>query len=266
MGPLHQYTQVVPSARHAARRPEVVTRGAGHAVGVLVVALAVVVTAIDAGAQSAPQLDSTSPAVGAYTPTDRHTAGHADTAGDVRSGAAPGAGATPGAAPGAANPRITMAASLPAALADSSSHLYELVLSESDSIRSAIDLSVAHMNFIVRPIARRRLTKANRLARHIAFAVAPDTLTVTFDGMNPILTPRDGGTSSWVRGDTRERYDVHIESAGDTLRQVIATDDGQRENDFEFLDNGARIALHVILTAERLPMPLRYTLIYRRSY
>jgi hypothetical protein len=59
---------------------------------------------------------------------------------------------------------------------------------------------------------------------------------------------------------------VRIETAGDTLRQVIKTDDGQRENDFVFLDDGARVALHVILTADRLPIPLRYTLVYRREY
>jgi hypothetical protein len=206
------------------------------------VAVVACATAIDAGAQAPSPLDTASTLVGSYVP------GGAAGADAIRRAAIAG----------------SLPAGLPAALADSSGHAYELVRSESDNIRSAIDLSVAHMNFIVRPIARRRLIKANRLAEHITFAVAPDTVTVTFDGMNPIVTPRDGGSASWVRGETRERYDVHIESAGDTLRQVIATDDGQRENDFEFLDNGERIALHVVLSAERLPMPLRYTLMYRR--
>jgi hypothetical protein len=154
---------------------------------------------------------------------------------------------------------------LPVALA-AGSHLYELVPDESDDIRSAIDVSVAHMNFIIRPIARRRLAKANRLEDHLEFEVQSDTLAVTFGAMNPIITPLNGDSTPWMRGGTHEQYEVRIVLAGDTVRQIIKTDDGQRENDFEFLDDGARVALHVILTAERLPIPLRYTLLYRRVY
>jgi len=155
---------------------------------------------------------------------------------------------------------------MPGAIAGPGSHLYELIPDESEDIRSAIDVSVEHMNFIIRPIARRRLAKANRLAEHLEFQVRPDTLAVTFDAMNPIITPLNGDSAAWKRGGTHEWYQVRIETSGDTLRQVIKTDDGQRENDFVFLDDGARVALHVILTAERLPIPLRYTLLYRREY
>jgi hypothetical protein len=154
---------------------------------------------------------------------------------------------------------------LPGAVA-AGSHLYELVADGSDDIRSAIDVSVAHMNFIIRPIARRRLAKANRPADHLEFEVQSDTLAVTFGEMNPILTPLNGDSTPWKRGGTHEWYQVRTVLAGDTVRQIIKTDDGQRENDFEFLDDGARVALHVILTADRLPIPLQYTLFYRRVY
>jgi hypothetical protein len=155
---------------------------------------------------------------------------------------------------------------MPGALGVVGNHLYTLVADESDDIRPAIDRSVAHMNFIIRPIARRRLTKANRPAEHLEFDVQPDTLAVTFDAMNPIMTPLNGDSTPWMRGGTHERYEVHVELGGDTVRQVIKTDDGQRENVFVFLDDGAKVLLHVILTAERLPTPLRYTLVYRREY
>jgi hypothetical protein len=163
------------------------------------------------------------------------------------------------------SPRSAAHSPMPDALAGGS-HLYELIPDESEDIRSAIDVSVEHMNFIIRPIARRRLAKANRLAEHVEFEMRPDTLAVTFDAMNPIITPLNGDSAAWKRGGTHEWYQVRIETSGDTLRQVIKTDDGQRENDFVFLDDGARVALHVILTAERLPIPLRYTLLYRREY
>ena len=148
--------------------------------------------------------------------------------------------------------------------ADSGTYVYELVPEVSDNIRSAIDRSVARMNFIIRPIARRRLVKANHLFSTLTFVMRADSISVMFAGMNPIVTPRDGGFAPWVRGETGEHYDVYTAQEGDTLRQVIATDDGQRENDFQFFEDGARIELHVTLTADRLPTPLRYTLIFRR--
>jgi hypothetical protein len=189
--------------------------------------------------------------------------GRPDSSSATGSGDSSAAGAS--AARGGDSTRVGRLSLLPAALA-SGNHLYELIPDESDDIRSAIDVSVAHMNFIIRPIARRRLSKANRLADHVEFGVQSDTLAVTFGEMNPIITPLNGDSTPWMRGGTHEWYQVRIVLAGDTLRQIIKTDDGQRENDFVFLDDGARVALHVILTAERLLIPLQYTLLYRREY
>lgn len=195
-------------------------------------------------------------ALGAQTPT----------AADSTAAAAASQAHLPGDTTGPASCCMAPAAvSLPAGLGDSGTYVYELVASESDDIRRAIEHSVAHMNFIIRPIARRRLTRANRLFPLLTVAVQTDTIAVTFAGMNPIVTPRDGEAVPWIRGETGEHYDVRMTQAGDTLRQVIHTDDGQRENDFVFLDSGARVELHVTLTADRLPTPLRYMLIFRRA-
>jgi len=119
------------------------------------------------------------------------------------------------------------------------------------------------MGLIPRQIARHRLIRANRPPARITFAVGVDTLSVTFDGVNPIVTPFTGEAVPWVRGTTHEKYAVHIAFAGDTLRQVIATDDGDRKNDFVFLDGGATIEMHVTLEAQRLPTPLRYMEVFR---
>ncbi len=154
-------------------------------------------------------------------------------------------------------------------LADTGTTRYTLVPEESDNVRAAIDHSVQHMNFIVRPIARRRLARNNRLPAHVTFAVRPDTMTVTFDGSNAIVTPRNGDTVSWTRAPTRdtheEHYKVRAVVVGDTLQQTILTDDGGRENDFVFLDGGGTLELHVRLWADRLPTPLIYTLVFRRE-
>jgi hypothetical protein len=153
----------------------------------------------------------------------------------------------------------------PAVLSDSGTFLYDLVPEESDNVRSAVERAIAHMSFITRPIARRRLMKANRPPPRLTFDVRSDTIAVTFDGVNPIVTPRSGEAVAWVRGQTGERYDVRIVQSGDTLRQEIAADDGRRENYFLFLDGGARVELHVVLSADRLPRPLSYMLVFRRA-
>jgi len=160
-------------------------------------------------------------------------------------------------------------ATRPSTLADTGTTVYTLEPEESDDVKAAIDRAASHTNFIIRPIVRRRLTRNNRLPQHVTFAVSADTITVTFDGTNPIVTPRNGDSVGWTRAATRdthiERYTVHIRQAGDTLRQTIVTDDGGRNNEFVFLEGGAEMRMHVILWADRLPVPLMYSLAFRRS-
>jgi hypothetical protein len=150
-------------------------------------------------------------------------------------------------------------------LGDSGTYLYTLIPEESDDVRAAIDRAVSHMLFIIRPIARHRLARTNRVPPHLTFAVRPDTITVTFEHANPIPTPRNGTPVPWVSGVSRETYTVHIAFAGDTLHQEILASDGAREDDFVFSDSGGRIIMHVTLRADRLPTPLVYTLVFRRE-
>jgi hypothetical protein len=151
----------------------------------------------------------------------------------------------------------------PGILGDTGTYVYALSPTESDDVRAAIERSIAHMGLIPRQIARHRLIRANRPPALITFAVGLDTLSVTFDGNNPMVTPLTGEAVPWLRRTTHETYEVHIAFAGDTLQQVIATDDGKRENDFLFLDGGATIEMLVTLRADRLPTPLRYQEVFR---
>jgi hypothetical protein len=150
------------------------------------------------------------------------------------------------------------------AVTDTGTTLYELLPNESDDVKAAIDRAISHMNFIVRPIARHRLTRTNHPPGHLTFANHPDTLVVTFEGANPIVTPRDGGLIPWVSGVSKEVYQVKAVVAGDTLHQLILASDGHRVDDFVFSDGGDRVRLDVRLYADRLPAPLTYSLTFRR--
>jgi hypothetical protein len=216
------------------------------------------------------------------TPGDTSTLGHAGERGPIFappvSVPTPAAATMPTAPTAPAGPAAVVAApdsgSVPLAtgpadtppfivLADTGTHVYALIPAESDDIHTAIERAIAHMNFIVRPIARRRLTRANRPSPMLTFAVRSDTLVVTFEGLNPVITPLNGDTVRWRRGATGETYTVHIAQAGDTLRQTIATDDGLRENAFLFLEGGTVVEMRVTLIAQRLPTPLHYTEVFR---
>jgi hypothetical protein len=150
------------------------------------------------------------------------------------------------------------------AVTDTGETVYELVPAESDDVKAAIERSISHMNFIVRPIARHRLTRTNHPPGHLTFANHPDTLVVTFEGANPIVTPRNGSPIPWVSGVSKEVYRVTATVAGDTLHQVILASDGHRIDDFVFSDGGDRVRLDVRLFADRLPAPLMYSLTFRR--
>lgn len=150
------------------------------------------------------------------------------------------------------------------AVTDTGTTVYELLPDESDDVKAAIERSIQHMNFIIRPIARHRLTRTNHPPAHLTFANHADTLVVTFEGANPIVTPRDGSPVPWVSGVSREVYRVKATVAADTLHQTIMASDGHRIDDFVFSEAGQKVRLDVRLYADRLPAPLIYSLIFRR--
>jgi hypothetical protein len=143
--------------------------------------------------------------------------------------------------------------------------VYTLVPDESDDVHAAIERTIAPLNFIIRPIARHRLARTNHTPAHLTIEVRPDTRVVTFEGANPIPTPRDGSSLPWISGVSKELYHVHAVVRGDTLVQTIQASDGRRVDEFVVTPDGARVRLRVTLYAERLPVPLSYTLTFRRS-
>ena len=142
---------------------------------------------------------------------------------------------------------------------------YTLIPDSSDDIKAAVNLTVEHMSFITRPIARGRLNKTNPLPRRVLVTLTDDTLAVAFDDGNPIVTPLDGTTVPWRSLLTRENYEAHAVRTADTTAQVIVAPDGSRTNAYVFSPDGARLELRVTVASHRLPRPLTYTLRFRRD-
>jgi hypothetical protein len=154
---------------------------------------------------------------------------------------------------------------MPAGMPAAGSYTYTLVPDSSDDIKAAINTTVSPMNFIVRGIARGRLTKVNPLPHHLRLRLAADTVSVAFDNGDPVVTPSDGAVVPWYNALAKETDKAHAAIAGDTLRQTISASDGDRENAISFSDGGARLQLRVTVTSHRLPKPLVYQLLFRRD-
>ena len=147
----------------------------------------------------------------------------------------------------------------------SGTYTYTLVPDSSDDVKAAVNRTVQHMSFLTRPTARRRLTRLNPIPEHVQLGITADSLWVTFDGLNPMVTPRDGSEVSWRCALNNDSYRIRAVQAGDTLEQVFTATDGERTNALVFDPESGRLAVHVTVTSHRLPQPLEYTLVFRRD-
>ncbi|HET9445788.1 MAG TPA: hypothetical protein VFO35_05995 [Steroidobacteraceae bacterium] len=130
-------------------------------------------------------------------------------------------------------------------------------------IESAIETTVARMNFIKRPIARSRLKKTNSAHRRVEIRVGGDQISVAFDGNKPVQMPADGSTVRWTREDG-ETFDVNAAWDGEKLVQTFKAEDGARANAFSVGADG-RLQMVVTITSPQLDQPLVYTLTFART-
>jgi hypothetical protein len=131
------------------------------------------------------------------------------------------------------------------------------------AIESAIETTVARMNFIKRPIARSRLKKTNSAHRRVEIQIGSDQISVAFDGNKPVQMPANGSTIRWTREDG-ETFDVNAAWDGDRLVQTFKAEDGARANAFSVGADG-RLQMVVTLTSPQLDQPLVYTLTFARA-
>jgi len=141
---------------------------------------------------------------------------------------------------------------------------YELVPAKSDDIAAVIEKSTAKMNFIIRPIARGRLKKTNSAYDRIRILRSPSQIEVAFDAAKPVQMSADGSVTSWTRADG-EVFDVSAVWQDARLVQSFQAKDGKRVNTFQLGEDGKALRLDVVITSDRLPAPVSYSLTYKRA-
>ena len=139
---------------------------------------------------------------------------------------------------------------------------YVLDKVRSADVGKAIEEATASMNFASRHIARSRLAKTNISPADVSLSVT-DRVEIGM-GAKPVSVLPDGKAVSWTRPDG-EVFQVSVRLEGDRLVETFQGKDGSRRNTFALLDGGQAVAMDVLVESTRLPQPVSYRLVFRRS-
>ena len=134
---------------------------------------------------------------------------------------------------------------------------------QGDVIEAAIERGIDDMNFVTKPIARRRLRATNDAYSTIEVRIADGTVTTTLEG-RAIESPADGRAIRWTREDG-EVMQVATSVRAGSLVQTFTAEDGSRENVYTVSGDGRRLTLQVTIRSGRLPQPITYRLAYDRA-
>lgn len=129
----------------------------------------------------------------------------------------------------------------------------------------AIEDVVAEMNFIARPIARKRLRESNEPSAELHLLVTETQITVVRPGRPTVAAPRDGTTIVWESPEGDE-FEVRHRLQGERgLVQEFVGKGNRSENVFSLAEDGSTVTAQTTITADALPKALRFRMTYQRK-
>jgi hypothetical protein len=135
----------------------------------------------------------------------------------------------------------------------------------SDDVAKAIETVVTPMNFIKKPLARKRLKETNQPPQRIEITATSSEVSISTDDGEVVRTPADGRPVEWTRKSDGETFMVTTVREGRVIRRTFRADDGQRASSYAISPDGGTLTMTVVVTSPQLPDPLTYTLVYRRA-
>lgn len=140
---------------------------------------------------------------------------------------------------------------------------YEFVPSESESVDEKVDRAVAHINFLIRGFAAKRLRGANQPIDRIEIRYPGDTVWVSVrEDEPPIRSPRNGMPVEYRRADG-EVVQVRTELSPGVIDQFFDSEDGDKRMVYRVRSDGL-LALDVEVLSDKLNEPFLYTWVFRR--
>jgi hypothetical protein len=134
---------------------------------------------------------------------------------------------------------------------------------EDEARKAAIDHAVQSMSAFTRSIARNRLNATTQIPGFYVFSFEPGKIKVLPEARPEMISGDKGEPADYVyNGKTSKLTQV---LAGDRITQVFVSDDGKRENEFTFSQDGKTLTLKVTVSSARLSSPVVYSLSYKRA-
>ncbi len=132
-------------------------------------------------------------------------------------------------------------------------------------IDAAIDRSVQGLFFLIRGIARRRLTATNRLSPTLDISFPPHRIRVVYEAGRFVYETPDDGRGVRVVDPSGEEHPVCTHRLrGGRLYEVFRTDRGSRTNVFEPTADGRGLTMTTTVHSPQLPGDVTYRLPYVR--
>jgi hypothetical protein len=132
-----------------------------------------------------------------------------------------------------------------------------------DDVAAAIDSTVADMNFIKRPIARKKLTRLNPIYKKVVISITDKGVFVKFDERDSIPMLPGGQSSPWTREDG-DKFMVAAQVTPGQMIQTFKNDEGERTNIFRLSPDGKALILNATVKSPQLPKPLTYAISFGR--
>ncbi len=133
------------------------------------------------------------------------------------------------------------------------------------ALDQAIDEVVDQMNFLIRGIARRRLRTPNLPSKEVSVFVENGQIRIERPGQPEVSAPEDGRPITWRHPRDGDVFQVShgIDDQG-VLYQRFEGERSVSLNRFVLSEDQERLTIHTVITADRLPAPLRFKMTYER--
>jgi len=137
---------------------------------------------------------------------------------------------------------------------------------EIKALDQAIDKVVDQMNFFIRGIARRRLRAPNLPSKEVSVFVENGQIRIERPGQPEVSAPADGRPITWRHPTDRDVFQVShgVDDEG-ALYQRFEGERSVSRNRFVLSKDQKRLTIHTVITADRLPAPLRFKTTYERT-
>ncbi len=136
---------------------------------------------------------------------------------------------------------------------------------EIHALDRAIDEVVDQMNFFIRGIARRRLRAPNLPSKQVGVFLEKGQIRISRPGQPEVSAPADGKSITWRHPTDGDVFQVShgIDDQG-ALYQRFEGERSVSLNRFVLTKDDKRLTIHTVITADRLPAPLRFKMTYER--